>query len=146
MSKKMSNELMAAYVGIVFGQASKAMSQTYAIVEEAGFRSDPEATTGDKALDLLAHATVPTLSMQGFLQSVDLFAMMHGVDPDDEEGMLDVAASVSKHVVETSMAIQSRLVERAAANGGKVATALKMSQMIAGAIQTGVRPGDGTIH
>lgn len=146
MTKKMNDDLFAAYVGVVYGTATKEMAQTYALAAEAGFMDDPDASTGDVVADELIRATVPGVSLRSFLEIVDMHAAMLGVDPGDKKAMLDVAAGVSRSMVETAKALQGLLVDRAAANGGPVATALKVAQMMATAIQTGQRPGDGTIH
>ena len=105
-----------------------------------------EATTGDVVADEMIRATVPGVSMRAFLEAVQVHAMMLGVDLDDRKAMLDVASGVSRSMVETAKGLQELLVDRAAFNGGPVATALKLSEMLRNAIQTGVRPGDGTVH
>ena len=142
----MNENIFAAYVGIVYGAAQKEMAQTYALAAEAGFMDDPDATTGDVVADEMIRATVPGVSMRAFLEAVQVHAMMLGVDLDDRKAMLDVASGVSRSMVETAKGLQELLVDRAAFNGGPVATALKLSEMLRNAIQTGVRPGDGTVH
>jgi UDP-N-acetylmuramyl pentapeptide synthase len=142
----MKDDLFSAYIGVVYGATTKEMAQTYALAAEAGFMDDPDATTGDIVADELIRATVPGVSMRAFLEAVQVHAMMLGVDMEDKKAMLDVASGVSRSMVETARGLQGLLVDRAAANGGPVATALKVSKMMAEAIQSGVRPGDGTIH
>jgi hypothetical protein len=144
--KKLNENIFAAYVGIVYGAATKEMAQTYALAAEAGFMDDPDATTGDVVADEMIRATVPGVSMRAFLEAVQAHAVLLGVDLDDRKALLDVASEVSRSMVETAKALQGLLVDRAAVNGGPVATALKVAEMLGRAIQTGVRPGDGTIH
>jgi hypothetical protein len=146
MKKNMNDGLFAAYVAVVYGTTTKEMARTYALAAEAGFMDDPDATTGDIVADELIRGAAPGVSLRSFLDVVEVHARIAGADLDDKAAMLDIASGVSRSMVETARGLQELLVDRAAANGGPVATALKVAKMMAEAIQSGVRPGDGTIH